>query len=339
MKKHLILSQLIPFLLIINIFFGCKKNKERGLPPSNIDYYKVWDNGAHNAFTDLTLFKDDFYLVFREASAHVSDDGIIKVLKSSDGINFSPVASFDDPNFDLRDPKIINIGDSVLYIQYGMANRGKKLMRNGIVWSEDGDHWKEKSIYSDKDSWWLWSVCAMDKELLSIGYNYYKNDNNNLYLSKKRGEYKALAKINTPIFASGEGSLAANTDTVFCAIRSAHSALSGFIGYATKKNLLDWKCAKLDPKLILGGPRLFFLPNGKLYLLTRSEQSAALQTSLFLVNRETFELSYILTLPSEGDNGYGGIAFDDRNLFISYYSTFDKKTQVLVARFPLSQFK
>ncbi|WP_342330322.1 hypothetical protein [Pedobacter sp. FW305-3-2-15-E-R2A2] len=324
-------------LLTVGLISGCKKNKD-GLPASDIDYYKVWDEAPHNGFTDLTLFKGKFYLVFREGTSHGSNDGAIRILKSDDGKSFSAIARFADEQFDLRDPKIVNMGDSLLYLQYGMADRGKGIMRNGIKWSKNGDEW-ESGRFTSKDKWWLWGVSMVDKELMSIGYSFYKNDYNNLYVSKKLGHYDEVGSIQTGNLSSGETSLASNKDTIFCAIRATHYSLPSYIGYATKKKLKDWKCFSQNPKLILGGPKMFFLPNRKLYLLTRSANSGSLQTDLFLVDRKTFELSYILTLPSSGDNGYGGIAFDKKNLFISYYSTFNSKSQILIARFPLSQFK
>ena len=45
----------------------------------------IWDKAQHNAFTDLLRFKDHWYCVFREGSAHVSPDGALRILRSADG--------------------------------------------------------------------------------------------------------------------------------------------------------------------------------------------------------------------------------------------------------------
>jgi len=48
---------------------------------------KIWDQGEHNAFTDLIRFGDRFYCVFREGAGHNSlagSGGKIRVLISAD---------------------------------------------------------------------------------------------------------------------------------------------------------------------------------------------------------------------------------------------------------------
>jgi len=310
---------------------------------NSIQYYKVWDSAPHNAFTDITFFKGNFYIVCREGSAHVSNDGAIRVLKSSDGKRFSPVTIFKDPDYDLRDPKILNLGDTTLYIQYCMANRGKKITKNGMNWSGNGSDWSTTKVYDENDVWWLWGAKSVDGKILSIGYNYINNDNNYLFISNQLGEYKASKRI-VGSGASGEASLESNRDTVFCAIRAKHWSLPGYLGFALKSDLTNWKTFEQNKDLILGGPKLFFLPNGKLYLLTRSKtKEGSLATVLFLVNRSDFSLSQVLVLPNagdnSGDNGYAGVVHHDGNLYISYYLTVNKKAQVFIAKIPLSQFQ
>ena len=46
---------------------------------------RIWDGGAHNAFTDLIRWRNRWYCTFREADAHVGGDGRIRVLVSTDG--------------------------------------------------------------------------------------------------------------------------------------------------------------------------------------------------------------------------------------------------------------
>ncbi len=51
---------------------------------------KIWDQDPHNAFTGLTRFKDQWFCVFRTGKAHVSPDGALQVLSSTDGKRGSP---------------------------------------------------------------------------------------------------------------------------------------------------------------------------------------------------------------------------------------------------------
>ena len=41
---------------------------------------KIWDQGAHNAFTDLIHWKDRWWCTFREAEDHVGGDGTIRTV-------------------------------------------------------------------------------------------------------------------------------------------------------------------------------------------------------------------------------------------------------------------
>ena len=51
-----------------------------------VEARRIWDAAPHNAFTDLTRFKDHWYCVFREGATHVAPDGKLRVLESADGV-------------------------------------------------------------------------------------------------------------------------------------------------------------------------------------------------------------------------------------------------------------
>src|SRR5262245_19700916 len=53
-----------------------------------VEVRKIWDVAPHNAFTDLIRFRDRWFCVFREGKAHVSPDGALRVIISSDGVNW-----------------------------------------------------------------------------------------------------------------------------------------------------------------------------------------------------------------------------------------------------------
>src|SRR6266436_4724344 len=54
-------------------------------PAKIVEVKKIWDRAPHNAFTDLVRFKDRWFCVFREGTAHVSPDGALRVITSQDG--------------------------------------------------------------------------------------------------------------------------------------------------------------------------------------------------------------------------------------------------------------
>ncbi len=62
---------------------------------------RIWDKAPHNAFTDLLRFKGKWYCVFREGSAHVSPDGSLRVITSTDGKKWESIALITSPKYDL----------------------------------------------------------------------------------------------------------------------------------------------------------------------------------------------------------------------------------------------
>src|SRR5262249_49368619 len=71
-----------------------------------VELRKIWDQGAHNAFTDLIRFRDRWYCTFREGKGHVSLDGALRVISSVDGKSWESAALLTSKTADLRDPKI-----------------------------------------------------------------------------------------------------------------------------------------------------------------------------------------------------------------------------------------
>src|SRR4051812_21563475 len=67
---------------------------------------KIWDAGAHNAFTDLIRFNGKWFCTFRESEAHVGGDGNIRVITSTNGEQWESAALLSEAGVDLRDPKL-----------------------------------------------------------------------------------------------------------------------------------------------------------------------------------------------------------------------------------------
>src|SRR3954452_17349812 len=71
-----------------------------------VEVRKLWDKGRHNAFTDLIRYKDRWFCTFREGAAHVSPDGALRILTSTDGKEWQSAALVRSATADLRDPKL-----------------------------------------------------------------------------------------------------------------------------------------------------------------------------------------------------------------------------------------
>ena len=80
--------------------------------PQIVDVQRIWDKAPHNAFTDLIRFNDQWFCVFREGKGHVSPDGALRIIHSSDGQDWKSAALITMEDGDLRDAKITQVDRS-----------------------------------------------------------------------------------------------------------------------------------------------------------------------------------------------------------------------------------
>lgn len=300
-----------------------------------IRYFKIWDQAPHNAFTDIALFKGKLYVTFREGADHASNDGAIRVLSSHDTYRFEDNSLFTDPHFDLRDPKLLSYNDSVLYITYCRADRQRKIIQTALRYTEDGKTWSGEIVYTQQNTWWLWSLCNYRGKLVSAGYNFFNSQFVNLFeFDKKAGNFSKIYHNMFSKYNPSETTLACSPDgdTMFCAIRTMYATPTPMGYCANDTTLRNWHFKEVN-YLIMGGPKLFYLKDRGLYLLTRDN---TFRTSLFSVDTRTFNSQKLFTLPSSGDNGYAGTVMYKNKLFISYYSSHEGKASIYIASINLN---
>ena len=81
---------------------------QAGQPAYIVSVERIWDRAPHNAFTDLIRFQDRWYCAFREGAGHVSPDGALRILTSTDAETWESAALLTSEDSDLRDPKTEN---------------------------------------------------------------------------------------------------------------------------------------------------------------------------------------------------------------------------------------
>ena len=97
--------------------------------PARAEVRKIWDRGAHNAFTDLRRWHGQWWCVFREAEAHVGGDGVVRVIVSGDGEKWESAAAVAERGVDLRDPKLsVTPDDRLMIVCGGSIYGGTKVL-------------------------------------------------------------------------------------------------------------------------------------------------------------------------------------------------------------------
>ncbi|WP_372898280.1 sialidase family protein [Stieleria sp.] len=300
--------------------------------PVLVDAQRIWDAAPHNAFTDLVRFNERWYCVFREGQKHVSPDGALRVLTSSDGEHWKSAALVTSQDYDLRDAKITVTPDGRLMLAgAGAADTPEGRHHQSLVWfSDDGTHWSAPTAVGDPDNW-LWRITWHKGNAYGFGYGCGKGDRClRLFKSSDGKTFETLIE-NVDV----EGTYPNETsivflpdDTAYCLLRQDGKPNSGNLG-TSRPPYTHWNWKSLGVRI--GGPDMIQLPDGRFVAVVRLYDSPV-RTSLCWLDPETGTLTEALKLPSGGDTSYAGLVWHDEMLWISYYSSHEGKTNIYLAK-------
>jgi len=291
---------------------------------------RIWDEGPHNAFTDLIRFNSKWYCSFREADAHVGGDGRLRVLMSDDGANWKSAVLVTEPRVDLRDPKLSITPDGrLMMVAGGSVYEGKdfKSRQPRVTFSRDGSSWTQpRRILSEGD--WLWRATWHKGAAYGVSYLGWGREprNGHLYTSADGVQWEHLTQFEVP--GVSEVTLRVMPDDEMIALaRRELDTKNGWIGIS-KPPYKEWKWRDAGHRL--GGPNFIRLPSGELCAGSRSHLGSEPKTVLARMSRESYEP--VLTLPSGGDSSYPGLVWHDNLLWMSYYSSHEGKTSIYLAK-------
>lgn len=298
-----------------------------------ISVRKIWDQAPHNAFTDLIRSKGEWFCVFREGKGHVSPDGKLRIIRSSDGDTWTSAALITSNQGDLRDAKITLTPDGELMLSGAVAlPQPSPITHRSLAWfSRDGATWSEPNVIGDTNQW-LWRTTWHKDTAYSVGYETKGEKSVRLYSSKNGRTFDPLVPR---LFAEGypnESSIVfLPDDTALCLLRRDGNPASGKLGVA-KPPYTDWEWKDLGVKI--GGPQMIRLPDGRLVAAVRL-YDGKVRTSLAWIDADTAKLTEFLPLPSGGDSSYAGLVFEGGLLWVSYYSSHEGKTSIYLAKVKL----
>ncbi len=302
--------------------------------PEIVSVEKVWDQGGHNAFTDLVRFDDRWFLTFRESDAHVGGDGKIRVLVSADGEKWESAGLVTEDGVDLRDPKLSVTPDNRLLLLMGgsIYRDGKYVSRRPRVsFSAAGADWSApEAILEEGD--WLWRLSWHDRTAYGASYHggggltgergctLYKTTDGLHY--DKVVDWKVDGCSETTVRFELDG-------TMIAMVRGEGDPKTGSIG-RSRPPYANWSWTEAGQRF--GGPEFTILPNGQMWAGSRHYGDK--QTTV-LARMTDDSYQPVLTLPSGGDTSYPGFVFEDDLLWMSYYSSHEGKTSVYLAKIRL----
>ena len=302
----------------------------RGEEPARlVQARKIWDQAPHNAFTDLVRFQNRWFCVFREGAGHVSPDGALRVITSTDGEKWESAALITSPDSDLRDAKITVTPDGQLMLCGAEALHDKsKHTHQSLAWfSKDGRTWSEKHKIGDPD-FWLWRVTWHQGKAYGIGYGCGKDQSVRLYSSSDGKKFDTLVERLFDVGYPNETSIVFDGDAAYCLLRRDGEPNRGLLG-VSRPPYTKWEWKELGARI--GGPHVIRLPDGRFVAAVRMHDGGA-RTSLAWIDSATGKLTEFLKLPSGGDTSYAGLVLHDNLLWVSYYSSHEGKTSIYLAK-------
>ncbi len=304
--------------------------------PQLVEVNRIWDGAAHNAFTDLLYHEGQWYCVFREGSKHVSPDGSLRVLTSTDGDHWESLSFVSHPTDDLRDAKLTVTPDGRFMLNGAGMQADKDVRYHSMVWFSDdkGKTWDEGRRIGDP-GFWLWRVQWHEKVAYTMGYDTNRDRNTRtlrLYKSDDGATFESLVeKVDVPNGVGEDRILFMKDGSALCLLRHEIGTKNGLLGRA-EPPFIDWTWHELS--LRIGGPNMLQLPDGRIIAATRLHVPKV-RTSLAWIDPVAGSITECLELPSGGDTSYAGMVMHEGLLWVSYYSSHEGKTCIYLAKIKL----
>jgi len=298
-----------------------------------LEVRKIWDKASHNAFTDLIRFGNRWYCVFREGEAHVSPDGALRVITSSDGKTWKSAGLLSLPEADLRDAKITIASDDRLMLSGAAAlHQPAEYKHQSLIWySSDGINW-EKPIKIGDPNMWIWRVTWHKGIAYGIGYSTSDRRFIRLYKNSDGVRFDTLVdNLFDKGYPNETSMIFLDDDTCLCLLRRDGELNTAQLGIA-KPPYTEWIWKDLG--LRLGGPHIILLPDNRIVAAGRL-YDGKVRTSLLWLDPEAGTLTEFLKLPSGGDTSYPGLVLHEGLLWVSYYSSHEGKTGIYLAKVKL----
>jgi hypothetical protein len=305
---------------------------------------KIWDATPHNAFTDLIRYKDAWYCVFRESSAHIPGlDGRIRLLRSTDGDVWESAALVAEKGVDLRDPKISLAPDGRLMLLMGGSvydgaeptpNRKRLSGRSRVSFSTDAKEWSTpKPVEGIAGDQWLWRVTWHK----GVGYG-------TVYSTAKHGGKRALSvwrttdgiKYENPIDPKPGIDLTEATvrftagDEMIILLRGEEKDRHAWVGRsAPPYEKWDWH----DGGHAAQGPDFIVLPDARTFYAGRDFAEKGAAKTVFGRFTPAGALEPLITFPSGGDTSYPALADAGGGvLWVTYYASHEGKAAIYLAK-------
>ena len=299
---------------------------------------RVFDNGEHNAFTDLVRFRDRYYLTFRSCpDGHmVHPTASIIILASDDMKAWHQAHRFRVEKRDTRDPHFLVFKDR-LFVYTGTWHSGETTLPHDeydlnkhlgyAAWSADGEQWHSPIMLEGTFGHYVWRANTYAGKAYLCGRRKHEFD------IRPRGEGP---NVESAMLESDDG-LIWRTRALFQEVNGDETAFQfeangnivaiGRRGRGNAQILRSappyavWDRRELDR--YIGGPLLIRWGDRWVVGGRKSVDGKGSRTSMYWLMGD--DLREFAQLPSGGDTSYPGfIELSATRATMSWYSTHEK---------------
>lgn len=288
---------------------------------------RIFSDGRHNAFTGITRFAEDVLVCFRSGLTHISYDGTVRVIASTDMESWTVVVEKDMPGVDLRDPKIVVLGGRVL-LYCGGRTDGEPL-RSLVSASDDGRAFGDLvPLVGIPPGEWMWSTKAWGGKLYGAAYRTGREDPCTavLYCSEDGLAWERLSDFPVP---GNEVGLDIDPEgRLWALVREDHYGCIPALCTADPPYTSFTSVTR--PAVRLQGPMLKRLEGACVITGRRWDNPGRrnTRTDLFIWE-DGHDIEFVRSLPSGGDTSYAGwLDLEPGRAVISYYSSHSHKMDI-----------
>lgn len=294
---------------------------------------------------DIAFYKNRYYIAFRTAPTHfASKKSALHILSSPDFKEWERETTV-QLGTDVREPRFCVFNDTLRFFFFE-AGASMFQFQPKHIWylSCIGDKKWTSMVNTDLDGFVPWRIRTYNGQMLLSAYygvNLYKagHQGNLRLFTSVDGEHQFPISDSAQVTVSGaeEGEFIIDSSgTLFATVRlESEGAL---ICKAEKNHLDKWTFIKSKHKY---DSALMFLHDDEVYLVSRRNLDGEMDkanpkrkpafrkkynlirysltkktTSLFKLNKNTLELTWIMDFPATGDNAFPGIVQVDEHKFI-----------------------
>lgn len=298
---------------------------------------KIWDSSPHNAFTDLIRFRGLWFCTFREGKSHALCPGKIRVLVSSDGVTWNSASLLSRRGIDLRDPKFVPASKGKIGLVMGatVLKKGIPVQRySQVSWSGNGLDWSPP-VQIGEEGDWLWRLERNEGVFYSITYRLPEKRRWTVHVLKSENglDWKEISALDVPGLPN-EALIRFRENGATALVRREEGDGYAWIG-TSRRPYASWRWNETEVRV--GGPNFIFLPDGKPIAAARILRDGKPVVALCAMTKKS--LAPVLYLPSGNDCGYPGMVLHRGKLWISYYSSHERKARIYIAEISLRRAK